>query len=114
MQLYLAIAMVAALFSLREFASAYPSIRGRLSQYTEEEFVAGLDGGILSGNFSFSSYIPVGMCNATIRGSVFTTRYGKFNGISGMELSGKPFCPDRTSAILYFAYLSNGTVMVSR
>ena len=105
MQLYLVIAMIAALFSLHEFTAAYPYINGRLSWYTEEEFIVALDGSILSGNLSFSSYIPEGMCNATMGASVFTTAYGKFRGISEMEDFFR-------SALLTSMYRKGGTMSI--
>ncbi len=114
MQLYLTLAMIAAVFSFHEFTIAYPSINGMFSRYMVEKFIGVMDSSIMYGNVSFNSYIPKGMCNATVKGTTLETRYGTFHGTSRIFASGKPFCPDTAYATLYLAYLQNGTVEVSR
>ncbi len=114
MQLYIALAGMALLFSLSEIAKISPSVRGAASGYRMMEFVDILNENVLSGNSTFVAYIPGGACNSTVDGTEMKTVYGSFGIAGGIALENSPFCPDGMLSRLYLSYGARGGVAVSR
>lgn len=114
LELYMALAGMALLFALAEFARYAQGIEIGISAYRISGFVDALNENLLSGNYSFSAYVPQGVCNATVNGSELHTAYGAFSLASEVSLRGGVLCPGGETMELSISYNATaGLVEVS-
>lgn len=113
LQLYIALAGIALLAALTEFARLSPNLAYSVDGYGMTEFMELLNSNILMGNSSFVAYLPEGLCNATAESGYLRTSHGSYASVAGLSIEGSALCPDGGSARLYLDY-SGGSVVVSR
>lgn len=111
LELYLAVASIAMLFSIVELLRAYPNIAGQASGYGLMELAESINENILLGNSSMLAWLPQGACNSTVRGNEFETEHGTFALVSSVSFNGQPFCPDNQNVRLLLGYSPNSVVI---
>ena len=111
LELYLAIASIAMLFSIVGLSRVYPNIAGQASGYGLMGLAESINENILLGNSSMSAWLPQGACNSTVNGNEFKTGRGAFSLISSVSFNGYPFCPDNQNVRLLLSYSPGGVVI---
>ena len=114
LMLYLSLAAIAILIAGSESMRMFPKAEGIISTYSTERLAEEISSGIMAGNTTLYTYIPKGLCNATISGYHLSTQYGEFSEVALLVLSGNPFCPGGGYTRLYLEYKTNGTVVISK
>lgn len=114
LELYLAIASIALLFSVIGLSRAYPNIAWQASGYGMMGLAEAINENILLGNSSMVAWLPRGACNSTVKGNELSTAHGAFALVSSVSFNGYPFCPDNRNARLLLGYGPGGGVVITR
>jgi hypothetical protein len=112
--IYIALSGASLLFVSEMLAVKLPGMYNETSAYSIEAVVNKINSLAMLGsaNSSISTFIPIGMCNSTIKNSELETRYGAFYINPSIEI-GNAFCPDNVKAELSISY-TGGKMLLGR
>ncbi len=91
LMLYMAMAGISMLISLRLLASYEAYMRSSMGRYAIATFVENTEEAVENGAYSFAEYVPAGLCNATSGPGIIHTQYGAFYLSSGILIK-MPIC----------------------
>jgi hypothetical protein len=89
---YISMAGISLLYSISAISAYYPRMNQSLGYYAYSSFAESINTAILSNDSSVTLYVPGGMCDSPLNGSVLDTRYGTFNFVEEVRAGGNLTC----------------------
>lgn len=111
--LYLALAGLSFAFAIGAVSGSLLKAENAIASFEIAQFVNQVNTMMLTSASQFNSYIPAGVCNSTLSGSLLSTEYGDFYFTWPLKAQEGTLCPDGAYARLRIS-VANGTAYLSR
>ncbi len=113
LMLYASLAGLSFVFALGVAARESARIGSSVSAFEALQFVGSLNAELVgAGTSRFVLFVPRGMCNSTVSGAELLYGGARLYLAEPLALSGRPLCPDDSSAHFELSYNETGTYLV--